>query len=435
MIQLMILATVLQDLFTTTADLLARLTGFIKRPNKLTGSAVAQTLVFRWLANPKDTLENIAGALGVSPQALQQHCPQAVPFFKALIAEALKRLFQFQAKATKMGLLDAFDAVVLDDATTVKLPADLVKLFPGCGGNCSAGDAALKILLRYELKSGRILAMTFHPGKTSDTTLAAQAEDLPRGTLYLADMGFFDAARLKLFHAAGQHWITRIQCKTRVKIGEKWQSQLEWLSDQTADVVDVAEAAIVASVGTPCRLVALRCPEEVTNRRRQKLRESSSKRQRTASALSLALCAWTIFATSVEAKVLSARAVWLAYRCRWQIELLFKRAKQQCGWEFSHGKEGNRVLVELLAKILGLVVIHWVALSRGGPLSGVSVKKVLTKVVEFARQLGASLSKGLDRVVEVLEAMLKELERLRPQRPRIAKPSTRDLLFNPALAA
>jgi hypothetical protein len=39
-------------------------------------------------------------------------------------------------------------------------------------------------------------------------------------------------------------------------------------------------------------------------------------------------------------------SMWLVYRCRWQIELLFKRAKGLSGWSFSHGRNGNRVLTE-----------------------------------------------------------------------------------------
>ena len=436
-VQLTVFAAILQDLFTSTADFLAQWTGFIKRPNILTGSAVAQTLVFRWLADPKDTLENMAEALGISPQALQQHCPQAVPFFRALIETALRRLHECQAQARPLGLLDAFGDVIIDDATSISLPADLAALFPGCGGNTAgAGAATVKLLLRYELKSGRILALTFHPGRGNEVSLAAHAHQLTPNSLYLADMGFFDAARLRGFAAAERYWITRVPAATRVCVGGIWCSLWDWLRGATEDLLDVPEGQLTESEGQPCRLVALRCPEEVTNRRRQKLRERTRKAKgQEPSARSLALCAWTVLATNVPVRVLAARSVWIVYRCRWQIELLFKRAKQQCGWEFSHGREGYRVLVEVLAKILGFIVAHWATLLRAGPLAGVSAKKLLAKVVEYARQIRASLTKGLERIVEVLQELAGELQARRGQRPRKNKPSTRDLLFNPELAA
>ncbi len=52
----------LQVLFTTTADHLARRTGFVQRASKLTGAAFAQTLVFGWLANPQASVEALAPA-------------------------------------------------------------------------------------------------------------------------------------------------------------------------------------------------------------------------------------------------------------------------------------------------------------------------------------------------------------------------------------
>jgi len=39
----------LQALFTTTADHLARRSGFVQRASKLTGAAFVQALVFGWL--------------------------------------------------------------------------------------------------------------------------------------------------------------------------------------------------------------------------------------------------------------------------------------------------------------------------------------------------------------------------------------------------
>ena len=66
---LMSLAAALQGLFTTTAQALGKATGFIRRRRRLTAAGFAQTLVFRWMAKPKTTLESLARELGVSPQA------------------------------------------------------------------------------------------------------------------------------------------------------------------------------------------------------------------------------------------------------------------------------------------------------------------------------------------------------------------------------
>jgi hypothetical protein len=436
-VQVTTLAACLQELFGPLADLLAGWVGFIVKRRVLTGSAVARALVFRWMADPKATLEDIACDLGVSAQALQQHLgPEAHAFFKALIAEALGRLKKARFAAHALGLLKAFAAVVVDDCTTVSLPASLAHLFPGCGGKSETdGVCAVKILLRYELKAGTLLLLSFHPGRTNDAELAARPADLPRGCLYLADMGFFCAARLALLSGVC-FWISRIPVSVCVRQeGGRWLKLAGWLAGLEGDVVDVP-GELVESVGAPCRLVALRCPQEVANRRRQKLRERrKSKDGKQPSEAQLAACDWTSFATNVPAAVLAAREVWLAYRCRWQIELLFKRAKGMAGWSFSHGRNGERVLAELLAKILGLIVLHWATLLMGPALCGISATRLMRRAAQFARQMDKALGKTQETLIDVLLEMLDEMARIKPRPKRRCKPNTKDLLDNPELAA
>ncbi len=323
MVQLTALSACLQDLFGPVADFLASWVGFIVRRRVLTGSAVARACVFRWMADPRATLEAIADDLGVSAQALQQHLgPTAPPFFKALIAEALARLGKARFHAHSLGMLGAFPAVVVEDCTTVSLPASLAHLFPGCGGKeVDHGAAALKIVLRYELKAGKILELSFHPGRRKDAAVAALPKDLPTGCLYLADMGFFGAARLGVV-GMSCYWITRIPATTCVRVGGGlWQSLGEWLRGLRQDTVDVS-GELAKSVGTPCRLVALRCPQEVAAQRRRKLREQRLRKDgKEPSAAQLTACDWTCFATNVPATLLGPRDVWTAYRCRWQIEI------------------------------------------------------------------------------------------------------------------
>src|SRR2546423_5340854 len=84
------LAQTLQTLLTTTADALARRTGFVQRQSKMSGALFAQALVFGWLANPHASLENLAQAaaavgVAISPQGLDQRCTAAA----AVVLEAL----------------------------------------------------------------------------------------------------------------------------------------------------------------------------------------------------------------------------------------------------------------------------------------------------------------------------------------------------------
>ena len=428
------LAVLLQGLFTTTAEALGRATGFIRRRRRLTAAAFAQTLVFRWMAKPRATLESLARALAVSPQALQQRLgPAAQAFLRALLVEALRKALKVRPE--RLGLLDRFAAVVLEDTTVIALPPALAAEFPGCGGGSGAGEgaAALKVLLRWDVRSGEVLALSAHAGRTSDQELAATAADLPEGALHLADQGFFNAQRWRAF-GARRFWISRVPARTLVRRGGAWQALGALLAAVAGEQLDEA-VQLVERAALPCRLVARRCPAEVAARRRQKLREyTRSKKGREPSAAQLLLCDWLVFATNVPAEQLGAKEVWLVYRCRWQVELLFKRAKSLAGWGSSRGRQGARVLVELYAKLLGLVVLHWGTLLGGGPLNGISLWKRLGEVQDLARSLQDSLAQGVWAVARLLAQLARELARIRPEPKKQKKPSTRQLLLNPALA-
>ena len=88
------LGTELQTLFTTTAPILARETGFVQRASKLTGAAFVQSLLFGWLNNPQATLQQLAqmaGTVGVpiSPPAVEQRfTPPAAQFLQRMVEVA-----------------------------------------------------------------------------------------------------------------------------------------------------------------------------------------------------------------------------------------------------------------------------------------------------------------------------------------------------------
>src|ERR671938_599872 len=88
------LAQTLQTVFTTTADVAARTTGFVQRRSKLTGAAFVQALVFGWLANPHASIAALAQAaavvgVAISPQGLAQRCTEvAAGFFGGVLRAA-----------------------------------------------------------------------------------------------------------------------------------------------------------------------------------------------------------------------------------------------------------------------------------------------------------------------------------------------------------
>lgn len=436
MTQITRLAAFLQSLFTDVAGEVGRLTELVRRQRDLTAADFAQTLVFGWIDQPDAPLDSFAVRLDLSAGALHQRMNErAQAFFKQLIARALRHVQQ--ARPETLRLLRPFPAVVVEDSTIVRLPGDAAGRYRGHGGTGS--PAAMKVLVRWELLPGQLLSIEVVPSVTDDRGLGATAGDLPAGALHLADQGFFDSDRWSGFDADGKdrrYWISRVPARIGVCSGDRWQSLGDLLAGLPGDVREWDQPVrIVESRPLSCRLTLRRCPPEVAARRRQKLRERTRRKKgREPSGKQLAACDWQTLATNVAAAQLDAQSLWLVYRSRWQIELLFKRCKSQLGWSRSRGRTGDRVVTEVLAKVLGLIVVHWQSLLRGGPLSGVSPVKLFRLVRRRAWQFWDRLQTGRD-LEEALRELEAEMRRTRPQPRRTKHPSTRQTLNPKRLAA
>jgi hypothetical protein len=92
------------------------------------------------------------------------------------------------------------------------------------------------------------------------------------------------------------------------------------------------------------------------------------------------------------------------------------------------------VLTEVLAKILGMIVVLWATLLSGGPLAGRSPTKQWALVRRFALRLLDQMGPAAP-LAELLRQLQHELGRIAPQPRRRKRPSTRQLLLDPNLAA
>jgi hypothetical protein len=420
-LQVTALAGALQTLFTTTAEQLARLTHFIRRRRRLTGPLFAQALVFEWIRDPKATVETLARKLDLTPQALDQRLTlRAWNFLEQLLRHALRTAHH--ARRQPQGLLDRFDAVIAEDTTSIALPASLASDFPGCGGSTATdGAAALKVLLRWNLRTGEILALTAHAGRTADRHLAVDPQSLPDGSLYLADLGFFRLEHRRVF-PAGKSWISRVGADTQVNVTGRWCRWSEWLRKGRVSLFD-GPALLGKTNPLGCRLIARRCPAPIAAKRRRRCHARARKAGRgNATALQLAACDWQVWATNVPPSVLSASEVDTVYRCRWQIELFFKRAKSLGGWRVESSRRAMRVRIELWAKLLGVVVMHWASLLGGDLLRGASLWKRMNVVREYGSVLRLALRAGGCAWSKAWIELERELARVPKQRASKRKP-------------
>lgn len=340
-------------------------TGFVKRRSKLTGSLFVQTLVLGWLSNPNATLEELAqtaAARGVriSPQGLDQR-------FTMEGAETVRMTLAAAAAALVSGdrvdvsLLNRFAGVYVMDSSITSLPECLKDLWPGCGGSTpSAGASALKFQVMLDLSTGRLTGPTLSSARVNDKATAVQFASLPKGALRIADLGYFAMHRLAAMNDEGVYWLSRLNMQTAVFDERGQELDLPtFLSTKGADEIDrYVFAGKQASL--KCRLLAVRIPPEAGAERRRKMRAEAKKQGRPIKLRRLLLADWSLMLTNVPPDLLSLLEAQVLYRARWQIEMLFKLWKSYGKIEQWRSRKPMRILCEVYAKLLAMLVQHWI---------------------------------------------------------------------------
>lgn len=398
-------AEAMQTVLTTVADTAARETGFVKRRRKLTGARFVQTLVLGWLNQPQASLETLTqttAALGVTvrPQALDQRfTPQAAACLAQVLDAAVAEVVS--ADPVAIAVLQRFSVVILQDSSTVPLPAALAEVWPGCGGTAGHGTAALKVQVRLDLLHGTLAGPVVQSGRTHDRQSPTQTAPLPPGALRVADLGYFSLDVLAQIAAQGAYFLSRLQPQTAVFDADGQRVDLgRWLPAAGIGQVE-REVTLGCRQRLPVRLLAVRVPEAVINQRRRRLKAEARRRGQTASKAALALADWTILITNAPADKLSLAQALVVAHARWQVELLFKLWKQHGQLDTWRSNKPYRILCEVYAKLVALVIQHWLLVTGCWQ----TPQRSLVKAAETVRRHAMLLVSALAGLLELAAAV------------------------------
>lgn len=422
-------------LFSSVADELGRETQFVKRTRCFSAAEFVRTLVFGWMDNKKATIEDFAEDLNVTPAAVQQRMnQQGVNLMRKLLEKA--GAFFLAAEPVDLELTRKFTGIYVEDCTSIKLMESWSEEFPGCGGaEVGQGAAGWKALVRMEVTTGHLSGLAWGEGRENDLNFSRTLDDVPPGSLYLADLGFWCPERLDQYTKQGVWWISRVPSGTTLSAnGGERENIAAFLSRQTTDRVD--QEVLLGEKAFAFRLVAVRCPKNIADQRKRKLRKKAKKQGRNVSANQLVMCEWLVLITNLPADEFSIEALWTLYRVRWQIELVFKRWKSVLGLGHSLARTNRfRELMELYAKLLGCLVAQWSSSLRAGMLTKLSLHQILKRVKRAISSLKEAWDESNPQCIEaILRKLVKRLGKLKPRPKRKKKPSTIELLENPALA-
>ena len=150
-------------------------------------------------------------------------------------------------------------------------------------------------------------------------------------------------------------------------------------------------------------------PKWLSQRRRQ-LRKHAKSKGKTPSEKRLALADWEIYITTIDAERLTVKEAFVLARVRWQIELMKKRFKSHGQIDASRSEKPWRILCEVYAKLIAMIVQHWILLCGGWRYPEYSLRKAAKVVVKYALAIAAAFaSPSLDRLVDTLEDVKRAL--------------------------
>ena len=346
--------------YLTDADIeqMAIKSGFqVRTPKKILPSVLVKLLleqVVKLSPSYNDIASNMEKHTGisVSRQAISRRVNDScVRFVELILAKLIStKISSAQLQTERVG--DAFQRILVQDSTVIRLPARLFGDFSGVA-NAHAAVCNARIQSVYDLKSGQYISFSIDPYSTNDLT-AAPALKLQAGDLVLRDRGYLTTSEVKRHLDAGADCIYRHKHKVC------------YLDPQTKMPIDLAfmlkqyghlDCTVLLNneQQTPVRLVAAPVSEEIANLRRMKAK--MNQRGHAPSKVNLALMSWSIFITTIDEHQASFDNLLAIYGLRWRIESIFKTWKSNMNFAVIHNVSKHQLRTIITLRLSMLVII------------------------------------------------------------------------------
>ncbi len=373
----------LQLVLVERAEARGRSSGWQQRRGQISASQFIQTLVWGWLEDPEATLGHLArvahatGALVTQQAISQRFSPHSIALVRGVLEDAMQIVVQ--AEPVEVALLQAFPGgVYLNDSTQLALHADWHDTWDG--GSLAA---ALKIPTQYDLLRGT-LQLDLTPARQHDSVTTLANTRLPVGSVVIEDLGYLDLQRMHARQVGGVGTIVPLSsCLVLADEGGHRINLLAWLRRHSGTIVE----RWVCLHGRRVRLVAIPASAEATQRKRHGITADARQHGRVPNPRSLALAAWIVILTTVPREQATCWQIGTLMRLRWQVELLFKLWKDQGKLDETRGWKPERVATEWYAKLLGLLLQHWLLLATGWQWPDRSLVKSGETIREYGRCL------------------------------------------------
>lgn len=331
---------------------LSRECGFIKRQRKIDALAFVWTLVLgfgvgdtRELSGLRRFYEKHTGQTLVPSAFYDRFTASLVVFLKRLLGEVLSQMSGPQRALA--GCLRSFEDVVMADATVLRLHKLLSGTWQSCGR--STGPAAAKLHMVMSATGCGPYAVKVTSERVDERRTLPVGQWL-RGCLLLFDLGYYDFRLFDRVRRNGGFFVSRLKRNANPKI-------VRLLGGVRGRAVPV-EGRQLQDVLPQLKRKTLDAIVEVTFKRRvyNGKQTTARARFRCVAILNEDTGRYHLYLTNVPSELLSPGDVERCYAARWEIELIFKRLKQN--YRLDQFPSANEHVVEALiyAAILTLTI-------------------------------------------------------------------------------
>ncbi len=149
-----------QSILEEEVHAIAYKTGTVKRQGKFDAGTFVQMMIFGFWQDPDVRLSGLAQIGGrrevyVTESAISQRFTSEGA---AMFLEVMQRLAKVRLESEKgdIPLLKQFSEVIVEDSTSVTLPAIIAEIWKGCGEEGSTSSAAAKAFVRWNVGTGEL---------------------------------------------------------------------------------------------------------------------------------------------------------------------------------------------------------------------------------------------------------------------------------------
>jgi len=335
----------------------------IKRQGKLDAATLVQTMIFGFWQDPDLQVSGLAQIaqrreVKVTESAMSQRfTPECAELLKYTMGRLAK--IHLEGEKVEIPLLKSFSAVVVEDSSIVTLPEKLSEIWEGGKMIKGVSNAAVKMFVRWDVLKGQLEGPHLEDGRTNDQKSPFKIETLPVGSLYLADLGFYDINKfIKIIGSKKErrYIVSRLQTKTNLYARTGHKIELKGILPQ--QVGEVREMGVLCGKGQKLvmRLIMVKVPDEVAEERKKKIYRTAQSHGHQPMKETVELAHWTLILTNIPRKRANYREILVLLRLRWQIERLFRLWKEDAKIDEWRSKKPYRILCEFYAKLCAMII-------------------------------------------------------------------------------